>query len=159
MDSNQWQIATEFKKATDADPHSQSPVISLQSNPFFLNPHIGFGRKRFAVKPEAAGLGFAAAGHKIRPGNILVCYYEHKRKRDPLLLPTNSDKREEEGGEEEGGGEEDVTSGLGLRKPRARARARPFLARVAFCSAREDCRSSLETLPYILRALFVKHYL
>lgn len=144
MDTNQWQIATELKKATDADPHSQSPVISLQSNPV-LNPHICSGRKRFAVKPEAAGLGSAAAGYKIRPGNILVCYCEHKLKRDPLLLPTNSDKREEEGGRGGWGerGEEDVTSGLGLRKPRAHARARPFLARVAFCSARADCRSSL----------------
>lgn len=144
MDTNQWQIATELKKATDADPHSQSPVISLQSNPV-LNPHICSGRKRFAVKPEAAGLGFAAAGYKIRPGNILVCYYEHKRKRDPLLLPANGDKREEEGG---GGGRRGGGRGRHVRAgaaeaARARARARPFLARVAFCSAREDCRSSL----------------
>lgn len=151
MASNQWQIATELKKATDADPHSQSPVISLQSNPA-LNPHICFGRKRFAVKQEAARLGFAAAGCKIGPGNILVFYYEHKRKRDPLLLlllPTNSDKREEE----------DVTSGLGLRKPRTRARARPFLARVAFCSTREDCQSSLRHFRIYLELRIIKRFI
>lgn len=52
------------------------PTVSLQSFLFsrvrLLNPHICVGRKRFAAKREAAGLGFAAAGSEIRPGNILV---------------------------------------------------------------------------------------
>lgn len=152
MDSDQWQIAAQFKRATDADPRSQSPVIPLQSKPP-LNPHTRFGRRRFAAEAEAdaAGLGLAAAGCQIRPGNILVFYDEHKRKREPLLLATNGDKREEEGGRGR-----HVRAGAAEA---AHARARPFLARLAFCSTREDCRSSLRQIWSfsLLRGLFSSH--
>lgn len=48
LDSNQWQIATELKKATDADPHSHPPLIWLQSNPA-LNPRLRSERRGSAV--------------------------------------------------------------------------------------------------------------
>lgn len=56
LDSNQWQIATELKKATDADPHRHSPLIWLQSNPA-LNPRLRSERRRSAVGQQAAGVG------------------------------------------------------------------------------------------------------
>lgn len=49
LDSNQWQIATELKKATDADPHSHSPLIWLHANPA-LNPRLRSERQRSAVE-------------------------------------------------------------------------------------------------------------
>lgn len=64
---------------------------------------------------------------------------------------TRARKSGEEWGERGGGGE-DVTSGLGLRKPRTRTRARPFLARVALRSTREDEWMQLETLATTLGA-------
>lgn len=79
-------------------------------------------------------------GAKELPETYLFCI-RNINESDPLLLlllPANSDKREEE----------DVTSGLGLRKPRTRTRARPSpLARVAFCSTREESRSGLGRSP------------
>lgn len=135
LDSNQWQIATELKKATGADPHGHSPLIWLQPNPA-LNPRLRSQSQRAAAGQRAAGVGVQ---NSYRKHTCFVLGTSTKAtlssSSSSLRTVTRGRKRTSRQG-----------WGCGSRA-RAPARVLPPLARVAFCSTREESRSGLGRSP------------